>query len=85
MKPVALVGHQHECPLHGSGIVVSGSKTYQFNDKAVACIGDRTSCGAIIIEGSMNYQINGKPVARQGDHTDHGGVLIVGDTGWLLE
>ncbi|MCO7568267.1 PAAR domain-containing protein [Pseudomonas sp. S 311-6] len=85
MRPVVLVGHRHDCPLHGAGTVVTGSANYTFNGKAVARVGDRISCGALIISGSTGYYIEGKAVARQGDHTDHGGVLIDGDTDWLLE
>ncbi|MFJ2981024.1 MULTISPECIES: PAAR domain-containing protein [unclassified Pseudomonas] len=85
MKPVVLVGHHHDCPLHGIGVVETGSADYTFNGKAVARVGDRISCGALITNGSASYQIQSKKVARKGDQTDHGGVLIEGDDDWLLE
>jgi len=85
MPPVVLVGHRHDCPLHGIGIVETGSSQYTFNGKPVARVGDRISCGALIVSGAAYYQVEGKPVARQGDRSDHGGVLVEGDTGWLLE
>ncbi|MEN5303495.1 MULTISPECIES: PAAR domain-containing protein [unclassified Pseudomonas] len=85
MKPVVLVGHSHACPIHGKGVVETGSPNYTFNGKAVARVGDRTSCGAVIVSGSAGYQIEGKAVARQGDRTDHGGYLEEGDIGWQLE
>ena len=48
MKPVVLVGHRHECPLHGVNQVESGNATYTFNGRAVARVGDRTTGGAVI-------------------------------------
>ncbi|WP_201168464.1 PAAR domain-containing protein [Pseudomonas sp. S31] len=85
MKPVVLVGHRHECPLHGHGVVETGSATYTFSGRPVARIGDRISCGAVIVTGSKNYFIEASAVAREGDTTDHGGVLTEGDADWLLE
>ncbi len=40
MKPVVLVGHAHDCPLHGRSTVKTGAKRYTFNGKAVARVGD---------------------------------------------
>ncbi|MDH0649322.1 PAAR domain-containing protein [Pseudomonas sp. GD03858] len=85
MRPVVLVGHQHDCPVHGKGTVETGSPTYQFNGRAVARVGDRISCGALIVSGSASFRIDGRHVAGQGDQTDHGGVLVEGDSGWLVE
>lgn len=85
MKPVVLESHQHECPIHGIGVVETGSPTYNFNGKPVARVGDRTCCGALITSGSESFQIDGRPVAREGDRTDHGGVLAEGDSGWMLD
>lgn len=85
MRPVTLVGNRHDCPLHGAGVVETGSAGYTFNGKPVARVGDRISCGALIVSGSTNYRIEGKAIARQGDETDHGGILTEGDAGWLLE
>ncbi|MFG0633036.1 PAAR domain-containing protein [Pseudomonas sp. xss_2] len=85
MKPVALVGHRHDCPIHGPGVVETGSASYRFNGKAVARVGDRTSCGALIVSGTAQYQIDGQCVARQGDRSDHGGIIVEGDSGWLLD
>lgn len=85
MKPVILVGHRHDCPVHGPGVVETGSPHYTFNGKAVARVGDRTSCGALIETGASGFQIEGRAVAREGDRTDHGGVLSQGDKNWLLD
>ncbi len=52
MKPIVLVGHQHSCPIHGSGTAVSGASEAAVDGRAVACVGDRTSCEAIIQTGS---------------------------------
>jgi uncharacterized Zn-binding protein involved in type VI secretion len=85
MKPIVLVGHPHDCPLHGEGEVVTGSSTTWVNGRPIARVGDRTSCGAVIESGSAIQMDEGKPVARQGDVTSHEGVLLKGDDAWLVE
>lgn len=85
MKPVILVGHTHECPIHGPGTVTTGAANYLFNGKPVARVDDKTSCGALITTGSASYIVEGKRVAREGDETDHGGTLVGGDHGWVLD
>ncbi|MBA1198643.1 putative Zn-binding protein involved in type VI secretion [Pseudomonas sp. BIGb0278] len=84
MKPIVLIGHKHDCPIHGIGEVVSGTSATRVGGREVACVGDRISCGAVIESGSPSYAIAGKAVARLGDTTDHGGTLIEGDSGWLV-
>lgn len=85
MKPIVLVGHQHNCPLHGAGTVVSGASQAQVNGRAIARIGDQISCGAVILTGSPGTIIEGRPAARLGDTTSHGGTLVEGEAGWLIE
>lgn len=85
MKPVVLVGHQHSCPIHGSGTVVSGASEAHVDGRAIARIGDQISCGAIILTGSADTIVEGQPVARLGDVTSHGGTLVEGDADWLIE
>ncbi len=85
MKPIVLVGHQHNCPLHGAGTVVSGASQAQVNGRAIARIGDQISCGAVILTGSPGTIIEGQPAARLGDTTSHGGTLVEGEAGWLIE
>ncbi|HCD6632278.1 PAAR domain-containing protein [Pseudomonas aeruginosa] len=85
MKPIVLVGHQHSCPIHGTGTVVSGASQAQVNGRAVARIGDQISCGAVILTGSPGTIIEGQPAARLGDSTSHGGTLVEGEAGWLIE
>jgi uncharacterized Zn-binding protein involved in type VI secretion len=84
MRPVVLVGHRHLCPIHGMGTVVSGTSGMSVSDRAVARIGDLTSCGAVIVSGSAS-EFCGAGVARVGDTTSHGGALIEGESGWLIE
>ncbi|MDG3714358.1 PAAR domain-containing protein [Pseudomonas aeruginosa] len=85
MKPIVLVGHQHSCPIHGTGTVVSGASQAKVNGRAVARIGDQISCGAVILTGSPGTIIEGQPAARLGDSTSHGGTLVEGEAGWLIE
>ncbi|WP_236186210.1 PAAR domain-containing protein [Pseudomonas protegens] len=85
MKPIVLVGHQHSCPIHGTGTVVSGASSAEVDGRAVARIGDRISCGAIIQTGSPGTIVEGQPVAREGDSTSHGGKLVEGEGSWLVE
>ncbi|TEP81957.1 hypothetical protein IPC70_08805 [Pseudomonas aeruginosa] len=85
MKPIVLVGHQHNCPIHGIGTVVSGASGAQVNGRAIARIGDQISCGAVILTGSPGTLIEGQPAARLGDSTSHGGTLVEGEPGWRVE
>ncbi|WP_412460307.1 PAAR domain-containing protein [Pseudomonas sp. SC11] len=84
MKPIVLIGHKHDCPLHGEGEVISGTSSLTVKGRAAALVGDRISCGAIIQTGTSSFHVEGKSVARQGDRTDHGGVLIEGDSDWQI-
>ncbi|MDR0277588.1 MAG: PAAR domain-containing protein [Paucimonas sp.] len=85
MKPVVLLGHQHRCPIHGLGHVVTGASDASVNGRPIARVGDSISCGAVIQSGSSDTLIDGQAVARLGDTTSHGGILIEGDADWLLE
>lgn len=84
MRPIALVGHRHFCPIHDSGNIVSGASEAKVNGRAIARVGDRISCGAVILNGSPQMSVEGKPVARIGDNTSHGGTLVEGDSSWLV-
>ncbi|MFD2640548.1 PAAR domain-containing protein [Pseudomonas japonica] len=85
MQPIVLLGHQHDCPIHGKGTVTSGAIDATVNGKPIARVGDSISCGAVIQTGSADTFIDGQAVARVGDTTSHGGTLIEGDAGWLVE
>ena len=85
-RPVVLVGHAHMCPIHGPGVVVTGSPTSILNGRPVARVGDLVSSGATIITGSAIASLDdGQPIARLGDVTSHGGTLIEGESDWLLD
>jgi len=84
MKPVVLVGHRHECPVHGTNEVTSGVASVLLGGRQVACVGDTTGCGAQITSGSSGVTIEGRQVACEGDRTDHGGTLVEGEPGVLI-
>ncbi|WP_245254372.1 PAAR domain-containing protein [Paraburkholderia sp. LEh10] len=70
--------------MHGVGTVTTGISGVTVNGRAVARIGDLTSCGATIVTGSTSA-FEGAGVARKGDLTSHGGTLDEGDNGWLFD
>ncbi len=82
MKPVARLGDLHQCPKHKHGTTaitqVAGNSTD--DGRPIACVGDKTACGATIIEGSSTAFIDGRAVAYVGCKTDHGGVIITGSS-----
>ena len=83
--PIATLGDIHQCPLHGTTSIVSGDILHKVNGKPIACVGDKTGCGATIIEGVHLSKIGGKAVAYQGAKTSHGGVIISGDSTMMVE
>lgn len=85
MKPIVLVGHAHDCPLHGAGTVETGASATFVDGRAVARVGDRISCGAVIESGANCTLIEGQPAAREGDTTSHGGTLVEGDSSWRVD
>ncbi|MBD1553206.1 PAAR domain-containing protein [Pseudomonas typographi] len=84
MKPIVLVGHLHACPIHGNGTVETGACSAAVGGRAIARVGDRTSCGALIETGAEHTLIEGQPAARLGDKTSHGGTLIEGEPRWSV-
>lgn len=48
-KPVARVGDQTQCALHGSGTIVAGDASILVDGKPVARHGDAASCGATLV------------------------------------
>ncbi|ULU23931.1 PAAR domain-containing protein [Dyella terrae] len=85
MRAIVLVGHRHECPMHGTGTVASGDPEATSDGRAIARIGDTTSCGATITTGSTDFTLNGRGVARQGDRTSHDGILPEGDPDMMTD
>ena len=84
MKPRGLFGPAPGGPSAGKGTVVSGANAFTSNGRAVARVGDKTSCGATIVSGSAGLVIDGKAAATVGDTTDHGGTLTEGDSGFMV-
>lgn len=87
MKPAAILGDMHVCPIkgHGSTPIVSGSGSLTVNGKPTACVGDKVGCGATIIEGAPVMMTNGQLVAFLGSKTSHGGTIIGGDSALMLD
>ncbi|WP_250476095.1 PAAR domain-containing protein [Caballeronia sp. GAFFF1] len=85
MRAIVLLGHHHECPQHGKGVVITASTGLKINGRQAAGVGDLTSCGAVIQSGSSSASFGARCVARVGDTTSHGGVLVEGDDKFLLE
>ncbi|MEZ2350845.1 PAAR domain-containing protein [Caballeronia sp. RCC_10] len=85
MPKVVLLGHRHQCPEHGEGVVTSASTGLEVNGRPAAGIGDSISCGAVIVSGSSSAEFGNRRVARVGDTTSHGGVLVEGADGFELE
>ena len=85
MSQIVLLGHRHQCPEHGQGVVITASTGLEVNGRPAAGVGDLISCGAVIQSGSSTASFGNRSVARVGDTTSHGGVLIEGDEGFNLE
>ncbi|WP_046005614.1 PAAR domain-containing protein [Pseudoalteromonas rubra] len=43
---------------HPPGTVIEGSKLFTLGDKAIARVGDKTSCGALLTGGDSKLDIN---------------------------
>ncbi len=52
--PIARIGDQTTCPLHGGGPIVSGDLTLIVDGQPVARDGDKTACGARLIASQQN-------------------------------
>jgi uncharacterized Zn-binding protein involved in type VI secretion len=77
-EPLARLGDEVDCPLHGKTSLVTGSPDTLINGQPAVRVGDRTSCGATVIEGSSTFFINGRAAAFIGCATSHGGIIIGG-------
>ncbi len=78
MLPIARLNDTHICPMHGKNKIITAQGIAASGDKPVACVGDKTTCGAVIVVGSSVASINGKPVAYLGSKTSHGGIITTG-------
>lgn len=80
MSPrLAAVGDPVLCPAHGLTRITTGAAAFFRNGKAIARVGDITSCGAVITTGAHWVFMDHAMAAREGDRTDHGGVILVED------
>jgi len=83
MADIALIGHEHTCPLHGGGPVLTGDSTLTVNGIPAALVGDTCSCTVIvdtIVSGTYKLTVNGKQAALVGSTTSHGGSITEGDS-----
>ncbi len=83
MAQIALVGHNHTCPLHTGGPIISGNASCTVNGTPVALVGNKCSCtyGKLdtIVTGHSSMSINGVPVATTDSVTTHGGKILQGN------
>ncbi len=52
MQPVARLGDEHDCPVHGKNRIAQVASRLKLEGKEIATVGDVTECGASIICGS---------------------------------
>lgn len=87
MRPAALVGDMHTCPMvtgivpHVGGPILPppAPPTALLNGRPIATVGCMATCVGppdSLVMGSPTVLISGKPVVRMGDTTAHGGVVI---------
>lgn len=57
--PVARVGDQAQCRIHGVVTITKGSSKVTANGKARARVGDTCSCGAVILQGADTIEVGG--------------------------
>jgi len=77
-KPIARVGDVHVCPAHGTNAIVTSAGSMMVNDRFVAQVGDKTTCGAEILTGAPSFFGQGSLVAYLGSTTSHGGLITTG-------
>ena len=78
MKPLSRLGDKHICPIHGANAIISTVTQSTCDGRAIATIGDKTTCGAVIVTGSSVVTVDGRPAAFAGSLTRHGGVIVEG-------
>jgi uncharacterized Zn-binding protein involved in type VI secretion len=55
--PIARVGDQAMCAVHGLVTITTGSPNWKVNGQKMARVGSLCSCGAKIITGSGNWKV----------------------------
>ena len=78
MQPVARIGDQHDCPIHGKNRIAQVASRIKLDGKEIACVDDVTECGGKIISGSPVNKIDGRPIAHIGSRTSCGGLITTG-------
>ena len=84
-RPIALLGHQHTCPIHGGGPVMNPGQTLvRFNGIPLAVEGGQCGCPGSpplpdpMVKGSGVVKINGRGVMRIGNLTAHDDKIDMG-------
>lgn len=80
MQPVARLGDEHDCPVHGKNHIAQVESRARLDGKEIATVGDVTECGGTITSGSPVNKIDGRPIAHIGSQTSCGGVITTGST-----
>jgi uncharacterized Zn-binding protein involved in type VI secretion len=57
-RPVARIGDQVICSLHGPTVIVSGDSTLIVDGQPIARHGDTTACGAHLIAGQFHASVD---------------------------
>lgn len=78
MKPVARLGDEHVCPVHGKNAIVTATSGSDTKGRPIAVVGDLTTCGATIVTGAGSCRFGGKPAATISSKTSHGGIITSG-------
>jgi uncharacterized Zn-binding protein involved in type VI secretion len=55
-RPIARLGDEVDCPLHGVNKIIEGAPGYEIGDRPVALEGHRTECGSVLI-GSIGKTV----------------------------
>lgn len=74
----ATITSKVSCPIHGVGVIITGSNRTTVSGHQLAVYGDVTSCGATLLPPCRSFDIGGLYVACVGDPTSHGGTILTG-------
>ena len=84
MRPIARVGDRHDCPKHGTNVIVAGGGATA-DGRAIARVGDKCACGAVIVQGAESGSQDGRPIAYLGSKTSHGGTITTGSPSHMIK
>ncbi|NIE77292.1 hypothetical protein F3J45_22920 [Pantoea sp. Ap-967] len=57
MNPIVLIGHRHDCPLHGATTVTTAAAHLLIEGSPAARVGDTTSHGGTLVEGDASWLV----------------------------